>query len=182
MSKFDVPRPYNFWRWRTARPFWHFLGYFTLTLVVLQVLFSSSAGYVSLQGAVALAIEAVLPLPQIVANHQRRCCKGFRVSVLANWLAGDSMKMIFFFAKNSDDVPWAFKVCGIFQAACDVFLGVQYFMFGDGEPMPAKPWNPAISQQQGAWAAAGTPVSETREMQWMGDSKKGGDWNGSTTS
>ena len=29
-------------------------------------------------------------------------------------------------------VPWAFKMCGIFQAACDVGLGMQYWLYGEG--------------------------------------------------
>lgn len=56
---------------------------------------------------------------------------GFRLSVLANWLVGDAFKMTFFFLKGNSAVPWAFKACGIFQAACDCYLGVQYAMFGN---------------------------------------------------
>ena len=55
--------------------------------------------------------------------------------MLANWLIGDAFKMVFFFVKDSSDVPWAFKLCGVFQACCDCYLGVQYYMFGDGEPV-----------------------------------------------
>ena len=83
-------------------------------------------------GYVALTIEATLPLPQIWANEVRRGCKGFRVSVLANWLMGDTFKMVFFFMKGADEVPWAFKLCGIFQACCDCYLGIQYWRWGDG--------------------------------------------------
>ena len=134
-------RPYNFWQWRTQRPYWSVLLYLTISLLAMQILLGSSSlyeGYTSLLGYVALTIEATLPLPQIVSNQQRRGCKGFRLSVLANWLIGDAFKMVFFFVKSSDDVPWAFKLCGIFQATCDVYLGVQYAMFGDGEVR--QPW------------------------------------------
>lgn len=54
------------------------------------------------------------------------------MSVLINWLIGDSMKMGFFFLSGEGKVPWAFKVCGCFQAACDIGLGLQYWMYGDG--------------------------------------------------
>jgi solute carrier family 66, member 2 len=131
-------RPYNFWQWRTQRPYWTFLLYFTISLASLQILIGSSPAYTTLLGYVALAIEATLPLPQMIANQRRRGCKGFRVSVIANWLVGDAFKMVFFFAKGGDDVPWAFKLCGIFQALCDLYLGLQYYMFGDGEV--AHPW------------------------------------------
>jgi hypothetical protein len=113
--------------------------YFAVVLFVAQVVLSQNegmhAGWTSLLGYTALTIEATLPLPQIVANQRRRCCKGFRLSVLANWLVGDAFKMVFFFVKDSSDVPWAFKLCGVFQALCDAYLGVQYYMFGDGEPV-----------------------------------------------
>jgi len=41
------------------------------------------------------------------------------------------MKMFWFFTATSE-IPWAFKLCGIFQMCCDLFLGAQYFVFGDG--------------------------------------------------
>jgi hypothetical protein len=130
----DIPRPYDFWRWRTATPYWHTLGYLTAALVSLHLLFGGFAFYAPSLGAVALAVEALLPLPQLVANQRRRGCKGFRASVLANWLVGDAFKMVFFFAKGSAQVPWAFKLCGVFQAACDVLLGLQFYAYGNGEP------------------------------------------------
>jgi hypothetical protein len=41
------------------------------------------------------------------------------------------MKMFWFFTATSE-IPWAFKMCGIFQMGCDLFLGVQYAIYGDG--------------------------------------------------
>lgn len=87
--------------------------------------------YATTVGIVGLSVEATLPIPQILANHQSRSCKGFRLSVLASWLIGDAMKIFWFFTATSE-IPWAFKICGIFQASCDALLGVQYYMYGDG--------------------------------------------------
>jgi hypothetical protein len=81
-------------------------------------------------------VEATLPLPQIFANARSRSCKGFRLSVLASWLLGDAMKMFWFFTSPTE-IPWAFKLCGIFQAGCDAFLGVQYLMYGAGDGLAA---------------------------------------------
>lgn len=91
--------------------------------------------FVSLQGYTALGIEAILPLPQILSNQRNKSCKGFRLSVLANWLVGDAFKMCFFFYISNNSVPWTFKLCGLFQAACDLYLGIQYRMFGEGVQM-----------------------------------------------
>ncbi|KAF2801760.1 uncharacterized protein BDZ99DRAFT_504449 [Mytilinidion resinicola] len=131
-------RPYDFWQWRMARPYWSFLTYFAGTLLVVQVLLGTTPlfmSYTALLGFVALAIEATLPLPQLYANQKRRGCKGFRVSVIGNWLVGDVFKMWFFFASGSGEggVPVAFKLCGVFQMLCDIGLGVQWWVFGDGE-------------------------------------------------
>ena len=41
------------------------------------------------------------------------------------------MKMFWFFTATSE-IPWAFKLCGIFQMCCDTFLGFQYAIYGDG--------------------------------------------------
>ncbi|MCJ1241726.1 hypothetical protein MMC14_009732 [Varicellaria rhodocarpa] len=130
-------RPWGFWRWKSQRLYWEFLGLLTLSLLVSQTLLSPSPNsqqyYTTFIGYLGLTIEATLPLPQIFSNQQSKSCKGFRISVLANWLLGDAMKMGFFFLSDAGKVPWAFKACGCFQAACDMGLGVQYWMYGDGE-------------------------------------------------
>jgi len=134
--EFDIPRPYNFWQWRSHKPYWQFLLYLFISLVALELLISPIptlyALYSAGLGAIGLSVEATLPLPQILSNYKSRSCKGFRVSVIANWIAGDMMKMFWFFTATSE-IPWTFKLCGIFQMCCDLFLGGQYFVYGDGE-------------------------------------------------
>lgn len=130
-SNLFVTRPYDFWQWRSRRPYWNFLAYYTVTLCALQWLVGANPIYIQLQGYVALGVEAVLPIPQILENQRSQSCKGFRLSVLVNWLIGDVFKMTYFFLSEGG-VPWAFKLCGFFQAACDCYLGVQYCMFGEG--------------------------------------------------
>lgn len=115
--------------------YWQFIMSLFVGLVACELLLSPIPsvyqGYSSLIGYIGLAVEAILPLPQIIANAKSRSCKGFRFSVLASWLLGDSMKMFWFFTSKTT-IPWAFKLCGIFQACCDSFLGVQYWMYGKG--------------------------------------------------
>nr|POE65711.1 pq-loop repeat-containing protein 1 [Quercus suber] len=129
---FEVLRPFRFWQWRARQPYWQFLMSYTVVLIVLQALVGSTPFYTQIQGFVALGVEAILPIPQIIENHSSRSTKGFRLSVLANWLIGDVFKMSYFFLSEGE-VPLAFKLCGLFQAACDSYLGVQYWMYGDGE-------------------------------------------------
>ena len=40
------------------------------------------------------------------------------------------MKMSYFFF-SSEVIPWAFRLCGIFQMFCDLYLGLQFYMYGD---------------------------------------------------
>lgn len=154
----ETQRPFNFWQWRSPKPwvtrwedntraregrantssrYWQFLLSFVIGLVVCELLLAPVPGvyqtYSSAIGIIGLSVEATLPIPQILANARSRSCKGFRLSVLASWLIGDSMKIFWFFTSPTS-IPLAFKVCGCFQAACDSFLGVQYLMYGDGEP------------------------------------------------
>lgn len=89
------------------------------------------AMYSALIGYIGLSVEATLPLPQILSNYRSKSCKGFRFSVLASWIAGDVMKMFWFFTATTE-IPLAFKLCGIFQMCCDFFLGAQYWVYGDG--------------------------------------------------
>jgi hypothetical protein len=122
-------RPYEFWQWRSKRPYWLFLAYFSIVLCILQAIFGTFTAYTSVLGYFALAVEATLPIPQIVANEKNRSVKGFRLSVLGNWLLGDVMKQLFFFLSETS-IPWSFKLCGFFQFACDIYLGIQYAKFG----------------------------------------------------
>jgi solute carrier family 66, member 2 len=120
--------------------YWQFILSLFIGLTVCELILAPMHGvypiYSSFVGYAGLAIEATLPLPQILANRRLRSCKGFRFSVLVSWLVGDAMKMAWFFT-SSTTIPWAFKICGIFQAFCDSFLGVQYLMYGSGPSLPA---------------------------------------------
>lgn len=109
-----------------------FLAYLVAILTVLHLTpISYSEAYINLLGCIGLAVEATLPLPQIFANHRSGSCKGFRVSVLGAWILGDIMKMTYFFY-SVEPIPWAFKLCGMFQCVCDLYLGFQYWMFTYG--------------------------------------------------
>jgi len=110
---------------------WLFIGLTAMELL-LAPFHSIYPLYSMLLGYIGLSVEATLPLPQMLANARSQSCKGFRVSVLVSWLAGDAMKMFWFFTSVTE-IPWAFKLCGMFQAGCDAFLGVQYLMYGEGD-------------------------------------------------
>lgn len=118
----------------TMHRYWMFLAYFIAGLACVHIFLppiARSESYINLLGYVGLAVEATLPVPQILANHRSRSCKGFRLSVCAAWIIGDTMKMSYFFF-SQDVIPWAFKLCGMFQCVCDFYLGVQFWMYTRG--------------------------------------------------
>ncbi|KAB8274186.1 hypothetical protein BDV30DRAFT_95281 [Aspergillus minisclerotigenes] len=126
-----LTRPYDFWQWKSAKPYWMFLAYFIAALSFIQICLppiAQSEFYINCLGYIGLAVEATLPLPQIIANHQSRSCKGFRLSVVAAWILGDLMKLSYFFC-SQEVIPWAFRLCALFQCVCDLYLGVQFWMY-----------------------------------------------------
>ena len=94
----------------TLRPcrYWEYLLGLALSLLVVHTLIRPTAAslYTNIIGYVGLAIEAVLPLPQIFSNHRAHSCKGFRLSVLVNWLIGDGMKMGYLFFRRAVMSDW----------------------------------------------------------------------------
>lgn len=133
--------------------YWQFLLYLFIALTALELIIapfdSIYPAYSALIGYIGLSVEATLPIPQLYANALSKSCKGFRFSVLASWLAGDTMKMFWFFTATTE-IPLAFKLCGIFQAICDVLIGIQYLVYGSR--------GPAVKPQQ-EWELAGKTTS-----------------------
>lgn len=131
------------------------LAYFVGILSVIHLTpVAESSFYISLIGYLGLAVEATLPLPQIVANHRSGSCKGFRLSVVAAWILGDTMKMSYFF-NSTETIPWAFKLCGIFQCVCDFYLGFQFYYFTRNTPSQI----PSHSHSNSLSASFSNPLS-----------------------
>ncbi|KAF5005758.1 hypothetical protein FDECE_7815 [Fusarium decemcellulare] len=133
---FGFQRPYNFWQWRSPRRYWHAIMYFAAGLVILELLLSQMPGiyaaYANAIGCIGLGVEATLPIPQILVNYRSKSSKGLRLSVLGAWIGGDTMKLFWFFTAKTE-IPWSFKISGMFQASCDFFLGFQYLLYSARE-------------------------------------------------
>lgn len=135
-SYFLDPRAPLIWTFLDHR-YWMCLAYFVAALFCIHLTpVARTEAYINFLGYVGLAVEATLPLPQILANQRSRSCAGFRLSVLASWLIGDAMKMCYFFG-STEVIPWSFRTCGIFQCMCDCYLGLQFWMFSISSFKPA---------------------------------------------
>ncbi len=115
-------RPLNFWQWADYNSYLVFLALFSLLLLLLYVIFSSSTTFIAVLGYVALGLESTLPIPQLIANHRRKSLAGFRASVLLGWLGGDSFKLLYFVLRSS---PVQFTSCAAFQLSIDLAILAQ---------------------------------------------------------
>lgn len=142
--------------------YWQAIMYFAAGLVVLELLLSHMPGlyatYSNIIGCIGLAVEATLPLPQILMNNRTRSCKGLRLSLLASWVGGDCMKLVWFFTATSE-IPWSFKISGMFQASCDWFLAAQYMMYSGRELPTTIKEHPMVE-----WEAPVKPREHSRSL------------------
>ena len=52
-------------------------------------------------GAVSAFIEALLGLPQLRLNYQRKSTDGLEILLIVGWLVGDSFKTVYYITKSS---------------------------------------------------------------------------------
>ncbi|UZJ55903.1 hypothetical protein CBS101457_005223 [Exobasidium rhododendri] len=119
-------RPFGFWTWHSMSSYLIFLALLVLFLGILQLLVGYFQTYVSLLGFFALGLESTLPIPQAIANQQRRSLSGFRLSVLIGWLGGDLFKTFYFLFQKS---PLQFTICALFQLSIDFVIAAQMHFF-----------------------------------------------------
>eukprot|EP00920_Eleutheroschizon_duboscqi_P012837 GHVT01030446.1.p1 GENE.GHVT01030446.1~~GHVT01030446.1.p1 ORF type:complete len:543 (-),score=116.00 GHVT01030446.1:425-2053(-) len=117
----EVKKLKRFWRWNYFMPyaifsFIHFAFWFTLVVSVRSVTFYEVTGHL------ALGIEAVLQLPQVVNNCLRGSTYGLSLMLVATWLIGDAAKTTYFFVRGS---ALQFKICGVAQLTQDMILLTQ---------------------------------------------------------
>ena len=112
----------SFWNWSSFTPYIQFLTLFTLIIIGLQWLLGWHAIYVEIIGALAMTIEATLPLPQVVENYSRKSTAGFSLVVLGTWFFGDAFKTYYYVRAVA---PMQFIACGMFQLSMDTVLVLQ---------------------------------------------------------
>lgn len=121
-------RWYNLWQWTNPMTYLQCIILSILALSALQLLLGWSWVYIQTLGFVGLLIEAVLPVPQIMTNFAMGSVQGFRLSLVASWLAGDVSKLTYF-AYATDELAIQFVVCGVVRLLLDLFVGIQYVVY-----------------------------------------------------
>ena len=80
-----------FWIWPRFRYYALFLGTLVTTLMSLHFFIGHSSTYGNFLAAIALGIEASVPMPQAYANWRRKSTYGLSFVVLLSWFGGDGM-------------------------------------------------------------------------------------------
>lgn len=119
-------RPFGFWTWQTLNSYLIFLLLLVVFLAILQLTIGYFSIYTALLGYFALGLESTLPIPQALINQKRKSLSGFRWTVLAGWLIGDSFKTFYFIVRGS---PLQFTVCALFQLSIDCVICAQMYFF-----------------------------------------------------
>jgi PQ loop repeat len=113
----------SFWAWEDIGSYIFVLTAFNSVLVMLTMLFgmttnaygsyyyqySSSYTYYQILGYLALMVEAVLPLPQLLANWKKKSVAGLSPVLIGTWFLGDAYKTFFFLLRG---LPTPFVLCG----------------------------------------------------------------------
>ncbi|ORZ39076.1 hypothetical protein BCR44DRAFT_230623, partial [Catenaria anguillulae PL171] len=79
----------SFWTWPRFRHYAVFLATLVTTLAFLHSVIGKSSAYGDFLAAIALGIEASVPMPQAYANWRRKSTYGLSFVVLLSWFGGD---------------------------------------------------------------------------------------------
>jgi len=112
----------SFWAWDDWASYVQFEVLLVMALLLLQAAFGRMPWFVQVQGALALGIEALLPLPQAMRNYRNKSTHGLSAVLVFSWLFGDSFKVGYALIKRQ---PLPFVLCGSFQICVDVVIAAQ---------------------------------------------------------
>lgn len=122
-SLFDVA---NFWNWARFEVYCQFYGVFNVFWIVMTFIFNNNTVYVEFLGTLALLLEAMLLLPQVIQNYTTKSTEGLSLVLIGTCLFGDLFKTAYFAMKG---LPSQFILCGICQIALDLFVCWQIYRY-----------------------------------------------------
>ncbi|KAG8344204.1 hypothetical protein TRVL_04964 [Trypanosoma vivax] len=85
---------------------------------------------VHIVGYVALGIESMLLVPQILLNNRRKSTEGVALALLFTWVSGDIGKLVYFVLTN-ESLP--FLICGGVQLLFDAVIVAQWVLYRRAE-------------------------------------------------
>lgn len=168
-------RAADFWRWTDWASYAMAVTTFNVVLMLLTGIFAPSRFYAETLGTLALGIEAMMPVPQVINNFRRKSTAGLSSVLIATWVLGDGLKAVYAVIKGA---PWQFLACALFQVSMDIVILIQMTaLYGSAKPKTedAAPGTPAASaggsglelHAVGEGVAAGAAGSE-ESKNWAG--------------
>ncbi|XP_039619439.1 solute carrier family 66 member 2 [Polypterus senegalus] len=118
-----------FWSWSHIEDYLLFCFSFTVLCAFITFLFLDSVLFVETLGSLAVLIEAMLGVPQLIQNFQNRSTQGMSIKMVLLWMSGDIYKTAYFIIKET---PAQFWLCGIMQICIDIAILFQVFFYGQG--------------------------------------------------
>ncbi|CAL8323006.1 unnamed protein product [Gadus morhua 'NCC'] len=118
--------PRYFWQWTMFEDYLLFCLLFSVGCCLLTLLLLDSPLFIEALGGLALLLEALLGLPQLLQNLQQRSTRGMSVKMVVMWTLGDVFKTSYFLLNES---PVQFWVCGSVQIVMDALILLQVFLY-----------------------------------------------------
>ncbi|XP_056384331.1 solute carrier family 66 member 2-like isoform X1 [Hyla sarda] len=122
-TDFDIG---HFWKWNRFEDYLQFCLSVTIFGALLTYILLDIPVFVEGLGLVALLIEAMLGLPQMLQNLRNKSTRGMSVKMVMLWTAGDCFKTSYFIIKAT---PVQFWLCGILQICLDVLILLQVWYY-----------------------------------------------------
>jgi uncharacterized protein with PQ loop repeat len=118
--------PSSFWNWRSFSDYVEFLASFAAIMAFFTLIFLFQNWFTEVLGFLALGIESVLGVPQLLQNYKKRSTEGLSWTMIASWFIGDFVKTILFIQRGA---PMQFTLCGIVQLTVDILICYQIYAY-----------------------------------------------------
>ncbi|KAK9461649.1 uncharacterized protein V1516DRAFT_672576 [Lipomyces oligophaga] len=119
-------RPLSFWQWKSDWKFYICIALFMGVIGIFHLLLRSFDTWFQIIARTAVALEAILPLPQLMLNYTRHSLSGFRFTLLFAWVSSDAVKTINYFIDGSD---YYYQIGGMSQTILDFGILAQYLYY-----------------------------------------------------
>ena len=104
------------------------MGVMICVLTVSTIAFGNSPLYIGTLGTLSSMIEAMLGVPQLYLNWQRKNTEGLAPLLIAMWMFGDMYKLTYYY---SNDSPIELIFCSIFQICTDCSIMSQFWIYDE---------------------------------------------------
>uniref|UniRef100_A0A0V0GBB7 Solute carrier family 66 member 2 n=2 Tax=Triatominae TaxID=70999 RepID=A0A0V0GBB7_TRIDM len=108
-----------FWAWTDFQSYVDFLLIVSLIMSLLTFLLLDSVIYIEILGFLALFIEAMLAVPQLIRNFKQKSTEGMSILMVLMWTVGDLFKTTYFVLREA---PAQFWLCGGLQVLIDLTI------------------------------------------------------------